>query len=480
MGCRPQNGQLHKTSPSDLENHMLTAEKAVAVPNELLGRIVDARLRSDALFDIVRRDSLYERPIPERHRIIFYLGHLEAFDWNLLQDCLSRPASASVHSDLDRLFAFGIDPVGGGLPSDVPSDWPSLDVVRGYVRGVRSALDKSLATTDFAAVARDGYTLQTLLNVAIEHRLMHVETLAYMFHRLPFDQKVHERQRTELQPVPCSPLASHMVSIPAGGVTLGLRPNGNEFGWDNEYEAHAEQVPAFEIDRYKVTNRLYLKFIEEGGYETRSFWSENDWNWKGSHGISHPAFWEKRNDTWHWRGMFDLIPLDAVSSALDWPVYVSHAEANAYARWAGKALPTEAEWQRAAYGSAGESDSGEARAYPWGNEAPSGAKQPFGNFDFRRWDPTPVNAFPDGQSAFGVDDMLGNGWEWTSTVFAPLPGFQPFSFYRGYSADFFDGKHFVMKGGSPRTAACMLRPTFRNWFQAHYQYVYAGFRCVSR
>jgi formylglycine-generating enzyme required for sulfatase activity len=91
-----------------------------------------------------------------------------------------------------------------------------------------------------------------------------------------------------------------------------------------------------------------------------------------------------------------------------------------------------------------------------------------------------VHAFPQGQSAFGVDGMLGNGWEWTSTEFGPFPGFEPFSFYRGYSADFFDGQHFVMKGGSSRTAACMLRRSFRNWFQAHYQYIYTGFRCVSR
>ncbi len=119
---------------------------------------------------------------------------------------------------------------------------------------------------------------------------------------------------------------------------------------------------------------------------------------------------------------------------------------------------------------------GTERQYPWGSDAPSST---FGNFDFSHWNPTPVNAFPEGRSAFGVHDMLGNGWEWTSSVFAPFAGFEPFPFYRGYSADFFDGKHFVMKGGSPRTAACMLRPTFRNWFQAHYQYVYAGFRCVK-
>ena len=106
--------------------------------------------------------------------------------------------------------------------------------------------------------------------------------------------------------------------------------------------------------------------------------------------------------------------------------------------------------------------------------------QGLGNFDFERWDPTPVAAFPEGKSAFGVTDLLGNAWEWTSTEFASFPGFQPFEFYPGYSANFFDGAHYVMKGGSPRTAASMLRRSFRNWFQPHYQYVYAGFRCVSK
>jgi formylglycine-generating enzyme required for sulfatase activity len=162
-----------------------------------------------------------------------------------------------------------------------------------------------------------------------------------------------------------------------------------------------------------------------------------------------------------------------IALPLDWPVYVSQAEAKAYAKWAGKSLPAEAEWQRATYAT----PDGEERAYPWGEEKPNVS---LGNVDFARWSPVPVNAFPGGQSAFGVQGMVGNGWEWTSTPFEPFPGFAPFPFYRGYSADFFDGKHFVMKGGSARTAACMLRRTFRNWFQSHYQYIYTGFRCVSR
>lgn len=432
---------------------------------QLLERVSGARRRSDALFEIVRAESMYERPIPERHRIIFYVGHLEAFDWNLLHENVL--GLKSFHPEFDRLFAFGIDPVGGGLPSDQPGDWPSLAVVRDYVGRIRAALDEKLldGSLEVFAQTRDGFPLDTLLNVAIEHRLMHVETLAYMLHQLPLGKKIPQNDSTPL----ASPVAApQMIPIPPGVATLGLARAGETFGWDNEYEQYSAHIPAFEIDQYEVTNGQYLDFIAAAGYDTRAFWSDDDWAWKTTHAISHPVFWIKTSDGWVYRGMFEEIPLP-----LDWPVYVSHAEAMAYARWAGKLLPTEEQWHRAAYGT----KSGSERFYPWGDESPSSR---FGNFDFNRWDPTPVNAFPAGTSAFAVRDMLGNGWEWTSTEFARFAGFEPFPFYRGYSADFFDGKHFVMKGGSPRTAACMLRPTFRNWFQEHYQYVYAGFRCVNR
>jgi gamma-glutamyl hercynylcysteine S-oxide synthase len=443
---------------------MLTAHPDVALRRQLLERFSDARLRSDALFNIVRADSMYERPIPERHRIVFYVGHLEAFDWNLLHENVL--GLKSFQAEFDRLFAFGIDPVGGGLPDDQPSDWPSLEAVRDYVRKIRAALDEKLAdgSLESFGASRDGFPLDTLLNVAIEHRLMHVETLAYMLHQLPLDRKVPQK---ELSRFATASIAPRMIEIPPGAVTLGLPRRDETFGWDNEYEAHGVQVPGFEIDEYEVTNRQYLDFMAAGGYEKRALWSDEDWNWKTAQAVSHPVFWKKAGDRWLYRGMFEEIPLP-----LDWPVYVSHAEAMAYARWAGKSLPTEPQWHRAAYGTM----DGTERIYPWGSEAPNPT---LGNFDFDHWNPTPVNAFPAGTSAFGVHDMVGNGWEWTSTVFSPFPGFEAFPFYPGYSANFFDGKHFVMKGGSPRTAACMLRPTFRNWFQAHYQYVYAGFRCVN-
>jgi ergothioneine biosynthesis protein EgtB len=408
---------------------------------------------------------LYKRPIPERHRLIFYVGHLEAFDWNLLGENFLELKSSD--PSLDRLFAFGIDPVGGGLPYDQESDWPSLEIVHKYVSRIRNGIDKELAREiPEPRAGRDGgFSLDTLLNVAIEHRLMHLETLSYMLHQMPVDKKVAHASR---QAPASAPVSGRMIRIPAGASTLGISRDGQTFGWDNEYEAHDVLVPAFEIDEFMVTNRQYLDFIIAGGYETRAFWSDADWGWKTVREVSHPIFWRSLAGLWLYRSMFEEIPLP-----LDWPVYVSHAEAMAYARWAGKSLPTEAEWHRAAYGT----PDGSKGFYPWGDQAPAAR---FGNFDFARWDPQPVNAFRDGRSPFGLHGMLGNGWEWTSTLFAPFPGFQPFSFYRGYSANFFDDQHFAIKGGSARTAACLLRPTFRNWFQPHYQYVYAGLRCVRR
>lgn len=441
---------------------MLAAPSLMDSRLELLQRLHEARQKSDELFDIVRPNALYARPIPERHRIVFYIGHLEAFDWNLLRErVLDQP---SFHPDLDHLFAFGIDPVDGGLPNDQPSDWPSIDEVRDYVEQVRDGLDTALAALGPAGNRHYEFPPSLLLNVAIEHRMMHAETLAYMLHQLPLDEKVAPPRNPQLVSRPAEP---RMVEIPGGSIALGLRrDNASVFGWDNEYEAYSMDVPGFAIDKYKVTHRQYLKFVASGGYEQRSLWTDGDWQWRVQHNITHPVFWRRVGQDWKYRTMFDEIPLP-----LDWPVYVSHAEASAYARWAGKSLPTEAQWQRAAYGRPKDADRSR-----WSD--PISAQQ-LGNFDFQHWDPTPVGAYPRGESAFGVADLFGNGWEWTSTVFAPFPGFTPFSFYPGYSANFFDGQHYVMKGGSARTAACMMRPSFRNWFQPHYQYVYSGFRCVT-
>ena len=165
---------------------MATQPSPVDARYELIDRLNDARQRTDELFRIVKEGAVYDRPIAERHRIVFYIGHLEAFDWNLLRERLID--GDSFHPEFDKLFSFGIDPVDGGLPTDQPSDWPSLTVVRDYVRRIREAIDSGLETA-FDSSARREFPAEQLLNVAIEHRLMHAETLAYMLHQLPFDHK---------------------------------------------------------------------------------------------------------------------------------------------------------------------------------------------------------------------------------------------------------------------------------------------------
>ncbi len=432
-------------------------------PRSLLRRLNEARAQTDALFQLIHPEALYERPIPERHRLIFYLGHLDVFDWNMVGRFTF--GLDPLNESLERLLAFGIDPVDGNLPSDQPSDWPRREEVEAFNRRLRQRLDASLERANWShpglPYLEDGF----IVRVAIEHRLMHVETMGYLLQQMPCQQK--RSQRVPLN-APARAVVARQVEIPAGTATLGQRARGlGAFGWDNEFEEHSADVPAFSIDAYPVTNGQFLEFVESGAYNDRAFWGEADWEWKEKEGLRHPHFWTRRNGGFAWGAMFEEVPLPP-----SWPVYVSHAEAAAFARWKGKKLPTEAQWHRAAYGGA----NGVERAYPWGNEPPTPER---GNFDCLHWDPTPVDAHPAGASAFGVHNLLGNGWEWTSTVFEPFPGFARFPFYPGYSADFFDGKHYVLKGGSAATAAPLLRRSFRNWFQPHYPYVYATFRLVE-
>jgi gamma-glutamyl hercynylcysteine S-oxide synthase len=406
---------------------------ATFISQALQQRLNSARQLTDSIFRLLTPDALYSRPIPERHRLVFYLGHLEAFDWNLIGRKTLGVASWS--PQFDTLFEFGIDPPVGQAAADQPSDWPRVEEIQAYNTRVRTGLDELVDQAP-----------EQIIQVVLEHRLMHAETLAYLLHNLPYHQKtsvtapaVHSTNR----------LASSMLEIAPGLATLGQKRG--EFGWDNEFTEHQVNVPGFRVSKYKITNGEYLDFVREGA--------------------PAPHFWTRRSDQpgdgWFYRGMFSEVPLP-----LNAPVYVTHAEATAYARWSGKRLPTEAQFHRAAY----ETSNGAERPYPWGNGAPDEAR---GNFDFHHWDPVDVNANPAGDSASGVSQLVGNGWEWTATQFGPFPGFQPMPFYPGYSQNFFDEEHYVMKGGSPVTAACMLRRSFRNWFRPNYPYVYASFRLVE-
>lgn len=400
---------------------------------DLLLELQNARKQTENLFSTLRPEYLYERPIRERHRVIFYIGHLDAFDY--IQICGEGLGQKSREPVLDSLFRAGIDPDATDLPSDTPDDWPSLEQVSRYVAQARAAVDQAIETAPEPAV-----------NMAIEHRLMHLETLAYMWHNFDYTMKVNPVLADDNASAPEQRLDDSWCDVPEGPAVLG-KPHDGSFGWDNEYDEHTVHVPQFRVQRYKVTNGDYFRFVREGA--------------------PIPHFWTEHNGSFFLRGMFQMIPLP-----LDWPVYVTYQEAASYAGWLGKALPSEAQYHRAAFGTPSNSVS----AYPWGDLAP--ARQ-FGNFDFKRWEPESVYASPAGDSKFGLRQLTGNGWEWTRTIFAPFAGFSPVSSYPGYSANFFDGQHYILKGGSPRTAARLLRRSFRNWFRPDYPYVYAAFRCVE-
>jgi gamma-glutamyl hercynylcysteine S-oxide synthase len=420
------------------------------------------RDRTATLFEVLHRDALYAQPIALRHPIVFYVGHLPAFSLNtLVKRALGEDG---IDADLERLFARGIDPDEPQANGAAPA-WPDWGTVQAFVAEADARVMHALATADLDQPGHPLLTGADAVWTILEHEAMHQETLLYMWHRLPFDQK---RAPTGYQVVTGGPgLAQAMVEVPAGTAHLGSRRGEVPFAWDNELPGLSVDVPSFRMQARNVTNADMLAFVEAGGYRREDLWSGDDWAWVRSSGIEHPAFWMRDGQEWLWRGMFEALPLPA-----EWPVYVSQAEASAYARWTGQRLPTEAEYQRAAYGSPGDAP----RRYPWGDAPPTSAR---GVFDFSSWEPEPAGSHPDGQSAWGIHDLVGNGWEWTSTIFEPFPGFTASASYPEYSADFFDRSHYVIKGASQATARELLRPGFRNWFRPRYPYVYAAFRLAE-
>ena len=437
-------------------------------PPDLPDRLEAAWERSDLIFSLLTPDAWLQRPIGLRQPFIFYLGHLPAFAWNQIwRGVLGRP---SFNAGFDRLFERGIDPVGDDYrPASIA--WPSESEVLSYRDRVREALrgsfDDVRALQGKDALADRGRIYQ----LAIEHELMHHETLLYMVAQLG--------GRFKTRPAWLPPLVTHgavppaRVRVPGGRVILGASFDALAFGWDNEFPEHEVEVAPFTMDATPVRNREFREFLEAGGYDRRDAWTDEGWAWKERAGVRHPNNWSRDRRGWLVHTVFDALPLD---DAADWPVQVSWAEARAYAHSRGLDLPTEAEFHRAAYGAPG----GATRGHPWGDGAPC---PDHGSLDFRDWAPTPVGSHPAGASPWegGVHELVGNGWEWTSSVFAPYPGFRAYArTYPGYSADFFDGNHFVMLGASWATDAALVRPSFRNWFQPHYPYVFAKFRCVAR
>ena len=406
----------------------------------LVDRYRFGRARSASLFASIAPAAYYEAPIPLRHPFVFYDGHLPGFAYLVLHERALH--GAQIDPKLEVLFERGIDPSTIAVADKHRrSDWPERSVVRAFGEACDAALIDDIAHATLDDPSNPLLVGAEALFSILEHEEMHQETLMYIINRLPLEAK----HGPAIDVYDAVPRKRDTIAVAAGTATLGRR-RGEGFGWDNEFDEHCLTVRAFGIDAYNVTNGEYLAFVRAGA--------------------APPPFWIERDGTWMLRGAYHEIALP-----LNWPVYVGHDAAEAYCTWSGARLPTEAEYHRAAYGT----PDGDERAFPWGNDAPG---PQHGNFDFRRFDPEPVGVSPAGASAWGVEDLIGNGWEWTSTPFAPFAGFAPMASYPQYSADFFDGRHYVMKGASPVTSANLIRRSFRNWFFADYPYMYATFRRV--
>ena len=225
------------------------------------------------------------------------------------------------------------------------------------------------------------------------------------------------------------------------------------------------RVEPFFLDRCPVTACDWASFISEGGYDERGVWSPEGWDWRTSESIAEPEYWVDAGNRFVYRGPLGLREIDPHEPVCG----ISWYEADAYARWNEKRLPTEAEWEYAA-----SHTPNAKRLYPWGDEAPDPTRA---SFAINRWDPGPIGQRPDGASFYGILDMAGEHREWTSSPFLPYPGFEAFP-YDGYSKDHMDGKHFVCRGGSWATAAPILRCTFRNWYVPTYRQGFLGLRCA--
>lgn len=403
--------------------------------------------RSDALFEMIPHHGLLERPIGLRHPIIFYLGHLPAFAWNQVGRAFLR--EGHLDAEFDLLFERGIDPADAAQAQKQSiSSWPDVASVFAYRDQVRRAIVeriKDVLKREDDVLGRHG----RILHVAIEHELMHHETLMYMFAECSEGFIVPPPQA--LPPEDGPGKQAEIRRIPAGKARVGAEFETIEFGWDNEFGALDVSVPAFRIDSLPVRNRDWLDFLE--ATPTKSdLW---------------PQSWVDREGQIFVKTVLGPVSFDVASG---WPVQVSGEQARAYCAFRGGRLPTEAELHRAAYGD--EFD----RQRPWNDAS---ADKEAGDFGFTRWYPSPTGKYPAGTSKYGVEELVGNGWEWTCTAFAPLPGFAPYvSSYPGYSADFFDNEHDVVFGASWATDRVFLRPSFRNWYRRNYPYAFTSFRVV--
>ena len=403
----------------------------------------------------------------------WHIGHTSWFFETLLQTY--KPGYQPYSKEF--LFYFNSYYEGFGARIERPKrgtkSRPTVRETVTYRQHVDAEMLQFLETVD---EHRDAQTVLSLVRLGLEHEMQHQELLVYDIKHLLADHF-----DAPSQPAPTSAVKVEGVAEIEGGLFwLGYndvqRPTSKvqrlanyDFAFDNEKPANQVFLQDFAIDRAPVSNGDYLEFILDNGYQDFRWWFSEGWETVTREQWRAPLYWELHDGEWMIR---EFGGLQSAKSKAQEPVsHVSYFEASAFAKWAGKRLPTEAEWEKAA---TIDPRTNERIAFPWGNEPPDAAKANL--FENGLWAPAPIGAFPGGENAHGCHQLIGDVWEWTTSDYVPYPGFK--SEFDEYNDKWFVNQK-VLRGGSYATPQLHIRPTYRNFFHAHERWMVSGFRCAK-
>ena len=415
----------------------------------------EARQRTHQLLGVLDDERLTTQYDPVMSPPVWDYAHIAAFEELWLVQRLSG-APSMLDEELERTYNALDTPRVARRKArllDRPQTLAYLDEVR---RRALALLDEVDLNSDDRLLC-DGF----LYDLVIQHEHQHNETILQELQLMPGGY---------LSALPPPPPAVSSVEADMVAVAGGRYPLGSDVHepYDNEHPCHEVEVASFRIDRFPVTNGEFMAFMTDGGYRRRELWSPNGWDWIQTFAAEAPEYWFQQDGSWSTRRYGLTAPIDPRLPV----IHVCYFEAEAFARWAGKRLPTEAEWEVAA---SWDPASQRPRRYPWGDTPPRPA---LANLDQQLYGTAPVGAHPDGASALGCEQMLGDVWEWTSSDFLPYPGFQAFP-YSEYSEPFFGGPFKVLRGASWATRPRVARNTFRNWDHPIKRQIFSGFRCAA-
>jgi ergothioneine biosynthesis protein EgtB len=386
----------------------------------------------------------------------WHIGHTSWFFETVLQ---AHQPAYKVYSE-EFLFYFNSYYEGFGARIERPKrGTKSRPTVKETV-AYRNHIDEQMHS--FLDQLDEAHSVRPLVRLGLEHEMQHQELLVYDIKHLLCDQF-----DAPIKPAPeVNRQVSGMAEIGGGLITIGY--DGDDFAFDNEKPEHQVFIRDFAIDKALITNDQYLEFIKAGGYQDFRWWFSEGWETVKREQWHAPMYWEEHDGQWFIR---DFGGLKSVKSRQDDPVYhVSFFEASAYAKWSGKRLPTEAEWEKAACYDARNN----RQAFPWGSSGPSTENSNL--FENGHWSVVPVGAYPESANSFGCEQLIGDVWEWTTSDYVPYPGFK--SEFDEYNDKWFVNQK-VLRGGSFATPQSHIRSTYRNFFHAHERWMTSGFRCAQ-